>query len=99
MWAPGWARRRGECEEVDCWVCERTALGACRFCGRGTCREHAKTQPFVFDVFRGNKHQMLRALVVEDALHCGVCRPRGDPVDLPELECTGGGGGHDTEER
>ncbi len=69
---------------MDCWVCERTALGACRFCGRGTCREHAKTQPFVFDVFRGNKHQMLRALVVEDALHCGVCRPRGDPVDLPE---------------
>jgi hypothetical protein len=29
---------------------------------------------------------MLRALVVEDALHCGVCRPRGEPVDLPELE-------------
>ncbi len=86
MWAPGWARRRGEYEEVDCWVCERTALGACRFCGRGTCREHAKTQPFVFDVFRGNKHQTLRALVIEDALHCGVCRPRGEPVDLPELE-------------
>jgi hypothetical protein len=40
----------------------------------------------VFDVFRGNKHQTLRALVVEDALHCGVCRPRGEPVDLPELE-------------
>lgn len=71
---------------MDCWTCERTALGACRFCGRGTCREHAKTQPFLVDVFRGNKHQTLRALVVEDALHCGVCRPRGEPVDLPELE-------------
>ncbi len=42
--------------------------------------------PFVLDVFRGTKHQSLRALVVEDALHCGVCRPRAEPVDLPELE-------------
>ena len=71
---------------MDCWVCERTALGACRFCCRGTCREHARTQPFVIDVFRGSKHEMLRALVVEDALHCGVCKPRGEPVELPELE-------------
>jgi hypothetical protein len=23
--------------------------------------------------------------VVEDALHCGVCKPRPDPVELPEL--------------
>jgi hypothetical protein len=38
------------------------------------------------DVYRGAKHQALRALVVEDAIHCGVCRPRGEPVDMPELE-------------
>jgi len=67
-------------------VCERTALGACRFCGRGTCREHARTYPFLVDVFRGEKHRTLRALVVEYALHCGVCKPRGEPVELPELE-------------
>jgi len=84
--APGWARRSGERDGLDCWVCERTALGACRFCGRGTCREHAKSHPFVIDVFRGSKHATLRALVVEDALHCGLCKPRGEPVDLPELE-------------
>jgi len=71
---------------VDCWTCERTALGACKFCGRGVCREHAKTQPFILDVFRGKKHEVLRALVVDDALHCGVCRLKGDPVELPELE-------------
>lgn len=61
-------------------------MGACRFCGRGTCREHTRQQPFVIDVFRGKRHDGLRALVVEDAVHCGVCKPRGDPVDLPELE-------------
>jgi hypothetical protein len=27
----------------------------------------------------------VRALVVEDALYCGSCRPRPDPVELPEL--------------
>jgi hypothetical protein len=71
---------------VDCWICERPALAACRFCGRGACREHAKSHPFVLDIYRGAKRQALRALVVEDAIHCGVCRPRGEPVDMPELE-------------
>jgi hypothetical protein len=27
-----------------------------------------------------------RALVVEDALYCGTCTPRPDPVPLPELD-------------
>ena len=85
MSAPAWARPSGE-RELDCWICERPALAACRFCGRGVCREHAKSHPFVLDVYRGNKHQSLRALVVEDAIHCGVCRPRSEPVDMPELE-------------
>lgn len=79
-------RRPREEDELDCWTCERTAIGACRFCGRGSCREHAKVHPFVIDVFRGKRHESLRALVVEDALHCGVCKPRGEPVELPELE-------------
>lgn len=42
--------------------------------------------PFVLELFRGRKHEILRALVVDDALHCGVCRPKGEPVELPELE-------------
>ncbi len=71
---------------MDCWVDEKTAVGACRFCGRGVCRDHARTHPFVLDVFRGDRHKVLRALVVEDALHCGVCKPRSEPVELPELE-------------
>jgi hypothetical protein len=71
---------------MDCWTCERTALGACRFCGRGVCRQHARTQPFILEVFRGTEHKVLRGLVVDDALHCGVCRPKGDPLELKELE-------------
>lgn len=71
---------------MDCWTCERPALAACRFCGRGTCREHSRNHPFVLEIFRGNRHDTLRALVVEDAIHCGHCRPRGEPVQMPELE-------------
>jgi hypothetical protein len=28
----------------------------------------------------------IKAVVVEDALHCGVCKPREDPVEIPGLE-------------
>ena len=82
----GRSRPGAERERVDCWTCERTAVAACRFCGRGSCRQHARVHPFIIDVFRGQRHTALRALVVEDAVHCGVCKPRGEPVDLPELE-------------
>ena len=72
---------------MDCWTCERTALAACRFCGRGACREHAKTMPFVLEVLRGRPpDDGAKALVVDDAIHCGVCNPRGAPVSLPELD-------------
>ena len=71
-------------EPVDCWHCRRNAVGVCRFCGRGVCEDHAETQPFVLELFRGK--ESTRALVVEDALRCGACTPRPDPVDLPELD-------------
>ena len=71
---------------MDCWSCERPALGTCRFCGRGVCREHARSHPFILSVYRQTKGDDLKALVVEDALHCGFCKPRGEPVDVPELE-------------
>jgi hypothetical protein len=59
-------------------------VGTCRFCGRGICEDHADTQPFVLELFRGK--DSTRALVVEDALWCGACSPRPDPIDLPELD-------------
>jgi len=69
---------------MDCWHCRRSAVGACRFCGRGVCEDHVQTRPFILDIFAGSKAP--RALVVEDALYCGECTPRADPVDLPELD-------------
>jgi hypothetical protein len=68
---------------MDCWHCRRTAVGACRFCGRGLCEDHVKTMPFVISLYG---QEPVRALVVEDALYCGSCRPRPDPVELPELD-------------
>lgn len=70
---------------MDCWICKRTALGVCRFCGRGICEEHARFHPYILSLFPSPGTKGVRALVVEDALHCGVCKPRPDPVDLPEL--------------
>jgi hypothetical protein len=69
---------------MDCWHCRKTAVGSCRFCGRGVCEDHAGEQPFVLQLFRVNGPT--RALVVENALFCGACKPRPDPIDLPELD-------------
>jgi hypothetical protein len=69
---------------MDCWTCRRTAVGSCRFCGRGVCEDHAGEKPFILELFRGG--EVTKALVVENALHCGSCRPRPDPIDLPELD-------------
>ncbi|MDP9329789.1 MAG: hypothetical protein M3P11_03990 [Actinomycetota bacterium] len=43
-----------------------------------------KTRPFVLELFRGK--DTFQALIVEDALHCGACTPRPDPIALPDLE-------------
>jgi len=56
----------------------------CRFCGRAICEDHVETMPFVLELFR--TADVTRALVVEDALYCGACTPRPDPIDLPELD-------------
>jgi hypothetical protein len=42
----------------------------------------------VVSLIRPNSASEVRALVVEGSLHCGVCRPRGEPVPLPELDET-----------
>ena len=68
---------------MDCWNCHRTAVGACRFCGRGMCEDHAKERPYILELFRGS--DAMQALVVEDALYCGNCSPRPDPIPLPDL--------------
>ncbi|MFN2165385.1 MAG: hypothetical protein ACK2U9_03905 [Anaerolineae bacterium] len=69
---------------MNCWHCDRPAHGICRFCGRAVCKEHALSHPFILDIF-GGKPEAYRALVVADALYCGVCKPKEDPVELPQL--------------
>ena len=69
---------------MDCWHCHRTAVGVCRFCGRGICEDHVQTQPYILEVFKTN--EVTRTLVVEDALSCGACNPRPEPLPLPELD-------------
>jgi hypothetical protein len=70
---------------VDCWHCRKTAVGACRFCGRGICENHVETHPFILELIK-SPGKVTRVLVVEDALYCGACTPRPDPLDLPELD-------------
>lgn len=69
---------------MDCWHCRKTAVGTCRFCGRGLCEDHVQEHPYILELFRSND-DVPKVLVVEDALYCGACTPRPDPLDLPEL--------------
>lgn len=48
------------------------------------CKTHAKTQAFLLAAWTGTAG--LRGLGIEDALWCGVCHPRPDPVDLGFLD-------------
>ena len=59
-------------------------MGTCRFCGRGICEDHVETHPYILELLTSS--QTTKALVVEDALYCGACRPRPDLLDLPDLD-------------
>jgi hypothetical protein len=41
--------------------------------------------PYIVSLYN-SKLGPIKAVVVEDALHCGVCKPREDPVEIPGLE-------------
>ena len=70
---------------MNCWHFDRPAHGVCRFCGRGVCKEHAQTMPHILEIYRDDKGTH-KALVVADALYFGVCKPKEDPVALPQLK-------------
>jgi len=70
---------------VECWHCGRPAAGVCVFCGRAVCKEHAQHLPNVITIFR-DTDDVNKAVVVADALYCGVCSPRDEPVPLEGLE-------------
>lgn len=70
---------------MNCWHCDRPAHGVCRFCGRGVCKEHARSMPHVEALYRGENGTQ-KALVVASGLYCGLCQPKEDPVELPQLK-------------
>ncbi len=37
---------------MDCWHCKRTAVGSCRFCGRGICEDHVQVHPYILELFK-----------------------------------------------
>lgn len=69
---------------MNCWHCERPAHGACIFCGRAVCKEHAQEMPHIVALYRDARNSH-KAIVTARALFCGVCEPREDPVEIPAL--------------
>lgn len=59
-------------------------MGICKFCGRGVCHNHHSKMPIILSVFNG-KEYIPKAIVVADALWCGVCRPQPEPIPMPEI--------------
>jgi hypothetical protein len=43
-----------------------------------------KTLPHIEALYRNDKG-VYQALVVAEAVYCGVCHPKEDPVELPQL--------------
>jgi hypothetical protein len=69
---------------MRCWVCGGPADGVCRFCGRGICKEHVRSMPYVIAVFTGATE--LKGLALDDALYCGICQPRSEPISMEFLK-------------
>ena len=70
---------------MNCIKCDRTAYAACRFCGRAVCKDHVGENPFIVALFKG-ADEVQKAIVVPDAVWCGICKPREQPVPLPDLK-------------
>lgn len=67
-----------------CWVCGKPAEASCRFCGRFVCKDHASKYPYFMAVYVGAAN-VPKAIVVADAIWCGICRPQPEPIEMPEM--------------
>lgn len=70
---------------MNCIHCDRTAHATCRFCGRAVCKDHLKNSPFIVGLYTG-EGGVHKAIVVSDAVYCGLCKPHERPVPLPDLK-------------
>jgi len=69
---------------MECIHCGQPAQGLCRFCGRAICQEHMKNMPYIITIYVGEGN-MPKAVVVADALYCGLCKPQPEPIEMPEI--------------
>ncbi len=69
---------------MKCFHCDEDARGVCNFCGRALCRAHMRKMPSILTIYVGEAN-VPKAIVVSDALFCGVCRPQPEPIEMPEL--------------
>ena len=70
---------------MRCWTCDKEAVGVCRFCGRGICKEHVQTTLYIVSTHT-DADQDLNCLAVKDALFCGKCKPIPKPVKIPAVD-------------
>lgn len=70
---------------MKCWKCGQEGSGVCIFCGRAVCKKHAKRNPNILGLY-DEAGDVPKAIVVENALWCGHCKPISKPVELPEIE-------------
>jgi hypothetical protein len=71
---------------MKCCRCEKQAEGICRFCGRAVCKDHMQTMNYIIAVYPSAQKQVNKALVVADAVFCGICKPQPEPLEVPYLE-------------
>lgn len=67
-----------------CYQCNITAVGVCKFCGRGVCHDCHSKMPFILAVYVG-ENETPKTIVVADALWCGQCKPQPEPIPMPEI--------------
>jgi hypothetical protein len=70
---------------MKCCRCDSTAEAVCRFCGRAVCGAHIQTLNYIVTVYQGVSKQVPKALVVADAVFCGICKPQPEPLEAPYL--------------
>ena len=69
---------------MKCIRCEKPAEAVCRFCGRAVCADHIRTMNYIISVYTSSE-QIQKALVVADAVYCGICKPQPEPLEMPYL--------------
>lgn len=71
---------------MKCIRCDKQAEAVCRFCGRAVCSSHLQTLNYIVTVYPSASKQVPKALVVADAVFCGVCKPQPEPLEAPYLD-------------